>query len=1238
MIKAGNRERENQTAEWVTGTGRMHCWATAPQAQRPAPTFTSPEALYSRSRGGDVGICYLNCNMKISIPFLIAINTLLVSGLVSYGNDTRMWDIPYRALASALADQGDLPIWYPNAGNGFPQLSLLWGSWTFPPLGILLGTLYPYNYFSFAIENLLWRLVGFAGSYLFARQWIAHPIGAVAIAAAYLGSGTAARGALSFSVFIGHMFAPWILAAGSLAIRASSGPTLATATGTLGLVAGLMVWSAYPGVWLTAPVLSGPLLLALAVTHRGGVRRLLIAATGAFTIAAALISLILSESTSVALVEGSLLSFRRATDMREGLLRGIDLLGVFFVNPSYLPDNSSAAMHPIYSGIVPIIVLASLFGTFRPRGLWGAPLLSGSLALALANTQNWSSWGHPLFRELPAVNAIAAVVPLPLIAVALAIALSGAVWGSSLALARVDTAMLAGIVWVLLVATDNPFANTLRVYVPPFALVRYNHFYFWLVTLLVATLAWRRIEQVTSSTSLGDLVPPSVRAWGYRVAVIGAACLAVVSVTAMATPDAYGLGAPADGLSAMGSPHLAWQATILAVCVGVGYLAHRGSSSVGALATHRAWSTSTLSSVIAFTVACATAFALRRAGITPPTVPISFGWQLVLDLTHGGLIIAAFVVAFAKASTPSALRVAIASIMVFDVALAVPRYFSDNDIVGASQPGWPWPPFEHGQSGSRFQPSGLGDRKASFAPPFEGFGAGKKIYGSFNPPPPVTRLREDWGTLYEQWVHFPAQWDIGPGVDVDVQRDSLADARSAPDCVPQHVGQHTAPSGRVTRLLATTVDVTFTADCDRLLVFTDSWAPGWSATIDGAPVPVLRVNNAIRAVMAPAGEHSLVWHYRPRFLGPLLALFALGLGTSFVLIATPWWSRWVPRRPSSRIDRLFGFGPVGGPSPSLDHLQLSVPASVDHPQLPRPPVVVAPTPATPGWSLPTWGIAIAVTAIGIATIASLALYDANIDGPSGPFRRFLVRSIIAGAWAWIVVAGRVGVASPIGPAILTVVLLPPLVLQVARHADPITRGAPVHAVASDFRSASWDRSWEVVGRGDAPDSGPGYITLRTNGPTARAITHAVPPPSPTLWAWWQRPLGANAVAPSYLVTWNATIERAGPYYTVLKLGRLTIQALKAGILVTAPAPGGDVTGDFIAGASPDGAPIAWQIISDPTSSTLSLDGQRVWTGGSAGTVPSLIFGDASADTEHRGVMSIASASVAMHLSMNGSEN
>ncbi|MBU6151611.1 MAG: hypothetical protein KGR25_09190, partial [Chloroflexi bacterium] len=684
--------------------------------------------------------------------------------------------------------------------------------------------------------------------------------------------------------------------------------------------------------------------------------------------------------------------------------------------------------------------------------------------------------------------------------------------------------------------------------------------------------------------------------------------------------DAYGLGAPPNGVSAMGSPHLVWQATILVIGATTAYVAFRGTNGLGRSAARWAWIALVSFTVSTFAAACVTGIAFRQFEITPPTIPVTFGWQLIMDLAHGAAIIGAFALALSKAPTQSALHAAIAAIMVFDVSLAVPRYFSDNDSVGASRPGWPWPLFKKGHSGDRFLPVGTGETRADFAPPFEGVAAGNQIYGSFLPPPPVTRLREDWGSLYEQWVHFPARWELGPGADVAVQRESLAATRSAPDCVPQGAGQPTAPSGRVTRLLATTVDVSFSADCDRLLVFTDSWAPGWSATIDGTPVPVLRVNNAIRAVMAPAGEHSLVWRYRPRFLAPLLTLLTLGVGTSLVLMAAPWWSRWVPLRPWSSIDRLFGFGPVGVPSPS-----------VDHPQLPVPPVAVAPTPATPGRSLPSWSIALAVTAIGIATITSLALYDANIDGSSGPFRRFLVRSFIAGAWAWIVVAGRVGFVSPVGPTLLAVVLLPPVVLQVARHADPITRGAPVHAIASDFRTASWQGAWKVVGRGDAPASGPEGTTLRNDGATAHALTHALPQASPTLWAWWQRPFGANAVQPSYAVTWIATLARAGSYYTVVELGRLTIQAMKAGILVTAPVPGGDVKADFIEGASLDGVPVSWQLTSGPVASILSLDGKQVWSGGSAGTTNSVVLGDASPDTEHRGAMTTANASVSQRI-------
>lgn len=110
-------------------------------------------------------------------------------------------------------------------------------------------------------------------------------------------------------------------------------------------------------------------------------------------------------------------------------------------------------------------------------------------------------------------------------------------------------------------------------------------------------------------------------------------------------------------------------------------------------------------------------------------------------------------------------------------------------------------------------------------------------------------------------------------------------------------------------------------------------------------------------------------------------------------------------------------------------------------------------------------------------------------------------------------------------------------------------------------------------------------------PCVHFLTHCLNPRPPS--GRGGNALGANAVQPSYAVTWTATIARAGPYYTVAKLGRLTIQALKAGILITAPVANGDVNGDFIEGASPDGIPVSWQLTSGPVASTLSLDGTRV---------------------------------------------
>jgi hypothetical protein len=60
------------------------------------------------------------------------------------------------------------------------------------------------------------------------------------------------------------------------------------------------------------------------------------------------------------------------------------------------------------------------------------------------------------------------------------------------------------------------------------------------------------------------------------------------------------------------------------------------------------------------------------------------------------------------------------------------------------------------------------------------------------------------------------------------------------------------------------VIVNVTTEAPGLLVVADTWMPGWTAELNGRPVPILRGNRAQRVVVLPqAGAHQVVMHFRP---------------------------------------------------------------------------------------------------------------------------------------------------------------------------------------------------------------------------------------------------------------------------------------------------------------------------------------------------------------------------------------
>jgi len=68
------------------------------------------------------------------------------------------------------------------------------------------------------------------------------------------------------------------------------------------------------------------------------------------------------------------------------------------------------------------------------------------------------------------------------------------------------------------------------------------------------------------------------------------------------------------------------------------------------------------------------------------------------------------------------------------------------------------------------------------------------------------------------------------------------------------------------------------AEVPRLLVYVESYYPGWRAEVDGHPATVYKVNGAFRGVIVPGGEHTIAFCYHPASL-----YFGAGLSLATLL-------------------------------------------------------------------------------------------------------------------------------------------------------------------------------------------------------------------------------------------------------------------------------------------------------------------------------------------------------------------
>jgi hypothetical protein len=148
------------------------------------------------------------------------------------------------------------------------------------------------------------------------------------------------------------------------------------------------------------------------------------------------------------------------------------------------------------------------------------------------------------------------------------------------------------------------------------------------------------------------------------------------------------------------------------------------------------------------------------------------------------------------------------------------------------------------------------------------------------------RILENPEALPRAWlVHEATQ--VAPGAALPLLAEGAIDPRRSAllETAPPTLQAPADPATEAAVFRAHEPDrleLQVTATAPALLVLSEVWDPGWTATVNGVPAPVLLADYLLRAVPLPAGQHTVVLSYEP----PLLRIgLTITLGTTLLLLA-----------------------------------------------------------------------------------------------------------------------------------------------------------------------------------------------------------------------------------------------------------------------------------------------------------------------------------------------------------------
>ena len=130
-------------------------------------------------------------------------------------------------------------------------------------------------------------------------------------------------------------------------------------------------------------------------------------------------------------------------------------------------------------------------------------------------------------------------------------------------------------------------------------------------------------------------------------------------------------------------------------------------------------------------------------------------------------------------------------------------------------------------------------------------------------------------------------WSRAARAESDWTREVSLDRAPEPAIAPG--GKRTYVVARIADDLPEKVSADVDSDAAGILVLADLFYPGWKASVDGKPRPILRADGWLRAVPLPPGPHRVEFVYRPMsfYAGSVISAAALAVTALLFLRARP---------------------------------------------------------------------------------------------------------------------------------------------------------------------------------------------------------------------------------------------------------------------------------------------------------------------------------------------------------------